>query len=160
MIALYSDEITEMCRKMNLPLIGVFNKNKLPHQQMTGLYVVNLEDDRDKFGYKLAGSHWVCFGILPNKHFYFDSMGVDLMPIEVSNFLNNFNIYCNDVQVQAIGTEYCGYFCLGVMAHIYNNHGTGKVLMHQFTDMFYNDLKSIHNYDILKKYIKNNIMHD
>ena len=153
MIALYNDEISNIAERLRLPLVSVCNKNKLPQERKQGMYVVNLENDYDKYGNKLAGSHWVCFSLMRNNSWYFDSMGCDLMPLEIERYLNAYNVYKNDDQVQSLGSEYCGHFCLAAMYYMHHHHGQARVVLNRFTDMFYHDLDSIHNYKILKKYL-------
>ena len=44
---------------------------------------------------------------------YFDSFGVELIPKEIKEFINNKNITTNVFRMQAFDSIKCGYFCIG-----------------------------------------------
>ena len=76
MVALTNFEIEDICKQMQLPIVGVYSKDKLPEKRYIGSYYVNLEDHNAG-----GGSHWVFMRIFPNKKaIYMDSFGV-LAPV-------------------------------------------------------------------------------
>ena len=46
---------------------------------------------------------------------YFDSFGVENVPKETKNFINNKNIIANIFRIQGYDSVMCGYFCIGVI---------------------------------------------
>lgn len=101
-------DLEEYCTTHNYDLIGVFSKDQLPTQRISGSYIINLQD------YDAGnGSHWTCFKIFENRCCcYFDSFGMP-MPIEVSEFLEPFKpIAISTRHIQHTKSEKCGYFCL------------------------------------------------
>ena len=44
---------------------------------------------------------------------YVDSFGVEHIPNEIKNFINNKNIIANIFRLQAYDSVMCGYFCIG-----------------------------------------------
>ena len=84
---------------------GVYSKNTLPEQD-EGAYVINLENDTK------AGSHWIALYIKRNKAIYFDSFGVEHIPIEISKFIENLStIEKNIYRIQSYDSIMCGYYC-------------------------------------------------
>jgi hypothetical protein len=121
-------DIEKICSKLDLPIVGVFNKDTLPPERAIGSYYINLQnhDDGD-------GTHWVFAKIYSDDQrkaeeiiatdregtqvvrcdaLYFDPFGVD-MPQEVAEFLKPFKpIPFNNRQIQNIRSEVCGWYCL------------------------------------------------
>ena len=50
---------------------------------------------------------------------YFDSFGVEHIPKEIKNFINNKNIIANMFRIQAYDLAMCGYFCIGFIDFIF-----------------------------------------
>ena len=48
-----------------------------------------------------------------NTVIYFDSFGVEHVPEEIKEFIENKNIKANIFRVQANNSVMCGYFCIG-----------------------------------------------
>ena len=44
---------------------------------------------------------------------YFDSFGVEHIPKEIKNFINNENITANSFRIQPYDSIMCGYLCIG-----------------------------------------------
>lgn len=117
-------DIEKLCKKMDLPLVGVFSKDELPKDRIVGSYYINMQnhDDGD-------GTHWTLAKIYDENDrddnvrrihkkkskygaLYFDPFGVD-MPKEVAEFLSPFKpIPYNNRQIQSINTSECGWYCL------------------------------------------------
>ena len=47
-------DLEELCQKLDLPLIGVYNKDQLPYQREVGSYYINMENHDAG-----EGTHWV-----------------------------------------------------------------------------------------------------
>ena len=81
---------------------------------------------------------------------YFDSFGVEHIPKEIKEFINNKNIKTNIFRIQAYDLVMCGYFCIGFIDFMLK----GKTLT-EFTNLFSsNNFKK--NDDIVLKYFMNN----
>ena len=55
-MSLTNFDLHRLCKRMNLPIVGVFSKDELepiPHQ--IGTYCINMSDAHE------AGTHFVCF---------------------------------------------------------------------------------------------------
>ena len=55
-MSLTNFDLHQLCKKMDLPIVGVFSKDKLePILQQVGTYYINMSDAHE------AGTHFVCF---------------------------------------------------------------------------------------------------
>jgi len=130
---LSSLDIEEICNKMNLPLVGVFSKDKLPEKRYIGSYYINMED-YDKGN----GTHWI-FVLIKNKNnaLYFDSYG-SYIPTDILNFLDPFRpIPTNKRDIQALESIKCGYFCIACDMWFKNNYNN-KIEFSENYDDFIN----------------------
>jgi hypothetical protein len=116
-------DIERICRKLELPIVGVFSKDKLPKKPKIGSYYINLQDANDG-----NGTHWVMCKVYSDDErddskkgkkehtigaLYFDSFGLD-MPKEVSEFLKPFKpIPYSNRQIQGLTQDECGWYCIG-----------------------------------------------
>ena len=80
---------------------------------------------------RLVGTHWIALYILYNDVIYFDSFGVEHIPKEMKNFINNKNITKNIFRLQTYYSIMCGYFCIGFIGYMLK----GKSLT-DFTSIF------------------------
>ena len=71
----------------------VYSRNNLSHKIKKGAYVINLDE------YENTGTHWVSLFVNANKVIYFDSFGIEHIPKEINNFINN-NIESNIFSIQ------------------------------------------------------------
>lgn len=120
-------DIERICKKLDLPLVGVFSKDKLPTERKIGSYYINLQNHNDG-----DGTHWVLakiycdderkneetIAVLNGKRvyrcgaIYFDPFGLD-MPKEVERFLEPFKpIPFSNRHIQNIRSEVCGWYCI------------------------------------------------
>lgn len=101
-------DIENIAETMDIDLIGVFSKDRLPNDKKAGCYIVNLQD-YDAGG----GTHWVSFKIFENgKVCFFDSFGIKPAK-DIEEYLKIFKpIAINTRQIQDIKSDKCGYFCL------------------------------------------------
>ena len=80
---------------------------------------------------------------------YFDSFGVEYIPEETTEFVENKNIKAKIFRVQANNLVMCGYFCIGFIDFML----TGKKLT-DYTSLFSpHDFEN--NYRIILSYFKN-----
>ena len=86
---------------------GVYSRNNLPKKIKDGAYVINLDEYAD------VGTHWIALFCNRNETVYFDSFGVEHVPEEIKEFVENKNIKANIFRVKANDSVMCGYFCTG-----------------------------------------------
>ena len=86
---------------------GVFSRDNMPKKIKDGAYVINLDEYED------VGTHWIALFCNRSDNVYFDSSGVEHVPEEIKEFIENKNIKDNIFLVQANNSVLCGYFCVG-----------------------------------------------
>ena len=90
---------------------GVYSRNNLPKKIKDGAYIINLDEYAD------LGTHWIAFFCKKNEIVYFDSFGVEHIPEEVKEFIEEFpgnkNVKANIFRIQENHSIMCGYFCIG-----------------------------------------------
>ena len=131
---------------------GVYSGDNLPKIK-DGTYVINLDEYSD------IGTHWVALYVHNNNVTYFDSFGVEHIPIEIKTFINrslssaskNKNIKTNIFRIQAYDSIMCGYIRIGFIDFMLK----GKTLI-KFTNLFsQNNFKK--NDDIILSYFMGNV---
>ena len=121
---------------------GVFSRNNLPKKIKDGAYVINLDEYAD------VGTHWIALFCNRNEIVYFDSFGVEYIPEEIKEFIENKNIKANNFRVQENDSIMCGYFCIGFIDFML----AGKKLT-DYTNLFFPyDFKK--NDNIILNYFK------
>ena len=105
---------------------GVYSTDKLPHKIKDGAYVINLDECYD------IGTHWVPFYVSDKITTYFDSFGVEHIPKEIKNLINNKNIIANTFRIQAYYSVMCGYFCVGFIDFMLKGND-----LTDFTNLFF-----------------------
>ena len=105
-------DIIEICKIMNINLIGCFNKDLLEDiTPEVGCYVINLEDSGSN------GTHWCGIILQENYVSYFDSFGVrpsDDVRYFISRYVRKSEmetIYSLQ-QIQNIASVLCGYYVI------------------------------------------------
>ena len=122
---------------------GVYSRDNLPKIK-DGAYVINLDEYSD------IGTHWVALYVQNNNVTYFDSFGVERIPKEIKEFVDNKKIKTNIFRIQAYDSM-CGYFCIGFIDFML----AGKTLT-EYTNLFSpNNFKK--NDDIILNYFMSNI---
>lgn len=126
-------DLEDIAQQMNLDLIGVFSKDVLPKEKVTGSYIINLQDYDDG-----NGTHWTAFKIFDNgKCCYFDSFGMP-MPPDVNSFLIKLKpVAVNHRIIQDIKSNKCGYYCIAFIKY-FNDFNTKKYDVFEAYDDFLN----------------------
>ena len=115
-------QVEELCRKMSIPLHGVYFKSQLKDLgkiEYGKSYIINLESEVGEDGEPNIGSHFTCFQAnkLPTgkiQSLYFDSYGTKY-PDEVEDFIG-IPIGYTSVDLQSLVADTCGYW---VCAYLY-----------------------------------------
>ena len=85
---------------------SVFSRNNLPKIINDGTIVINLDEYAD------VGTHWIALFCNRTEIVYFDSFGVENVPQEIEEFVENKNIIANIFRVQANDSVMCGSFSI------------------------------------------------
>ena len=123
---------------------GVYFRDNLPNKIKDGAYVMNLDVYSD------IGTPWFALYVKNNDITYFDSFGVEHIPMEIIKFIENKNIKTNIFRIQAYDSIMCGYFCIAFIDFMFK----GKTLT-EYTNLFSpNNFKK--NDDTVLNYFINN----
>lgn len=117
-------DLEEKARRLNIPLVGVFSKDKLPPIAKAGGYIINLQNEGDG-----PGTHWTAFYVEGSSRAYFDSFGV-IPPLSVQRFLKRY--YFSEKHIQNIQSEICGYYVLYFIWFMWNHRFRIKDLRKRF----------------------------
>jgi hypothetical protein len=106
-------DIERIAKKTDLPIVGVFSKDRLPKKHQIGSYYINLQNFNDG-----DGTHWCLMKIYKDnskskpKALWFDPFGLD-MPREIEEYLEDYKpIPYSNRQIQGISQTECGWYCL------------------------------------------------
>ena len=123
---------------------NVFSRDNLPNKIKDGGYVINLDDYSD------IGTHWVALYVKNNDITYFDSFGVEHIPMEIIKFIGRKNIIANIFRIQAYDSIMCEYFCIGFIDSMFKSESlTDYANLFSLNDFLTND-------DIILNYFVNN----
>ena len=121
--------------------MALFSRNNLPRIK-DGAYLINLNER------KAEGKHWVSLFIGRNTAVYFDSFGIEYIPLEVLNKIRDKSITHDMFRIQDDQSIMCGCFCIGFIEYMLG----GKTLL-DYTNLFSpKDYKK--NGKIICKYFK------
>ena len=115
-------DLQKWAHKLNIPLVFIGFKDKLPHMPKPGTYIVNLASSTDSSG----GTHWISLYLAPNRNsLYYDSFGAP-PPDEVLNFARKWTtnakkIFINPYDIQSLNSGFCGEFSIDFLANIMHN---------------------------------------
>ena len=115
----------EACYQNKPRFKGVYSRNNLPNKIKDGAYVINVDRYSD------IGTNWIALYVNNKTVTYFDSFGVEHIPKEIKNFINNKKIIANIFIIQAYDSVMCGYFCIGFINYMF----IGKILT-DYTNLF------------------------
>ena len=145
-------DIIDLAQRMSIPLEAVVFKDQIPGKlKYNKAYIINLEDAHSKDGKRNQGTHWTCFQCNRYKsgkieRIYFDSFGMP-PPTSVTDFVGG-HIPHNDVDIQSLMNEACGWYCLAFL-HFINasEYRSGDLFTdaNHFISMF-NDLEKSHDF--------------
>ena len=102
---LTNSEIQKYYQK-ELKFDGFCSRNNLSKIK-DGAYVINLDE------YESIGTYWVALYVNDDNVTYFNSFGVEYIPKEIKNFIDNKNITISIYRIQANDLIMYGYFCIG-----------------------------------------------
>ena len=123
---------------------GIYSRDNLPNKLKDGAYVINLDEYSD------IGTHWIALYVKNNNITYFDSFGVEHIPMEIIKFIENKKIRTNIFRAQAYDSIMCRYFCIAFIDFMFK----GKTLT-EYTNLFSsNNFKK--NDDTVLNYFMNN----
>ena len=140
-------QVEDLAHRMNVPLEGVYFKDKIPADIKTNkTYIINLQDSETDEGEQNSGTHWVMFQVNETpkgtiKPFYFDSYGAP-PPENVKKVIRKkFKKYLpyNNIDIQSLMNDACGYYCLAIAHYINAYKGrTGDIYSDAstFIDLF------------------------
>ena len=119
-------EIKHMCKHLNIPLIGIFEKDDIDELE-DGNYVINLN----------GHSHWTGLIKDPTGVFYWDSFGFPA-PENIDELASP---YCyNHKDIQDINSSSCGYYTIAFLKFLTDKPNKHR-LYSAFIDMFSDDTK-------------------
>ena len=150
MALLSNFDIIDICKFLDLPLVGVFMKDQLPKNKPIGYYVINMESSTDGNG----GSHWVCLCNIPDRRYYYDSFG-NGPPQLVEKFIKGDNFYISSTRLQYENSTFCGWYCIAIMYFTYYFTPKGKSNIKTRIEAFnryYNSKNYKGNYDKMTKF--------
>jgi hypothetical protein len=126
-------DIERIAEKADLPIVGVFSKDKIPKKHQIGSYYINLQNFNDG-----DGSHWCLMKIYRDherdktKALWFDPFGLD-MPREIENYLEKYKpIPYSNRQIQGINQTECGWYCLACDWSLENGRGENETILDHF----------------------------
>ena len=112
---------------------GVYSRDNLPNKIKDGAYVTNLDEHSDR------GTHCVAVYVKNNDITYFDSFGVEHIPIEIKTFIGrssssallNKSIKTNIFRIQAYDSIMCAYFCIRLINFMFEGRN-----LTEYTNLF------------------------
>ena len=127
-MSLTDSQITELCKRMKIPLGGIVFKDELSSPlEYNKSYFVNLEDSHDEDGNENDGTHWTFLQLAkyPNgkiDKIFFDPYGAP--PSEnikkvVKETTKSEGLPYTKKDIQSLLNNACGYYCLG-LGHFIN----------------------------------------
>lgn len=132
-------DIERIALKTDLPIVGVFSKDKLPNQdrlakhKQIGSYYINLQNFNDG-----DGTHWCLMKIYKDhergetKALWFDPFGMD-MPREIEDYLEKYKpVPYSNRQIQGINQTECGWYCLACDLSLENGRGENETMLDHF----------------------------
>lgn len=105
-------ELIDTCKKLGVPIRGVFMRDELPRKvRKRECGVVNLDNASSN------GTHWVCYYKDGKVKCYFDSFGL-VPPLELQKYLGEGVEYSTD-KIQEINQVICGHLCVYVLNRLH-----------------------------------------
>lgn len=144
-------DLVEATARNNIPLVGVFYKNKLPQQVYQGGYIFNLADNDED------GTHWTSAWVEKEngklKVVYWDSFGV-APPENIKHYFSKIDpsVPYSKKQVQNIVSSICGYYVLFFLYFMSHRQGSVMSKLKKFETLW--SLNPEENRRLLEEYLK------
>ncbi len=133
-----------ICRVLEVPLVGIFCRDELPKACVAGNYVFNLAKSGE------PGTHWVCAIVRKKIMYYFDSYGMRMFP-ELCKFSNCKVNYYNGTQLQSNTSVDCGWYVIAFL-HFFSTRDIDR--LDKFKEKFYQGRYLERNDTVLREYIE------
>lgn len=136
MEGLSNEYIFSLCKKLKLPVVGVFPCDKIKKIPLNHFAIINLDKS-----YK-QGSHFVVISNNSRDFYYFDPLGFKCFNVDILNFFlkNNKGVVNNDTPFQSLESNFCGYFCV---AHIISEAKKSERPLFLSDQLFENDTRVV-----------------
>ena len=140
-MSLTDSQISDLCKRMNIPLGDICFKDELPEElEFNKGYFINLQDSVDQDGKPSPGTHWTFVECIkyPNDKtdaIYFDPYGVappENVKRVVKQTIKKEGLPYTTKDIQSLMNNACGYYCLA-FAHYINSSCFRSC--HLFTDV-------------------------
>lgn len=127
-------ELADAAGRNDIPLVGIFFKNRLPDHVAPGGYIFNLADDGE------PGTHWTGAWVEGKRVAYYDPFGFPA-PENIKKFFRGVDrsMLWSDIQVQNVETAICGYYVLLFLWHMAHRRGSIHDKFQQFQRLWSND---------------------
>ena len=122
---------------------GVYSRDNFPKKVKDRAYVINLDEDADD------GTYWIASYVENIEIIYFDNLGVENIPKEITKIIGHKNIKTNIFRIQVKNSITSGYFW----------NGSIDIMLAVKTLIDYTSLFSLSDfekkYNIILSYFKN-----
>lgn len=127
-MSLTDTQITNLCKRMNIPLAGILFKDELHAPlEYNKAYFVNLEDSLDENGNENDGTHWTYLQLTkyPNgkiDKIFFDPYGAppsENIKKSVEETTKTKGLPHTEKDIQSLMNNACGFYCLA-LGHFIN----------------------------------------
>ena len=95
---------------------GGYSRDNLPDKIRDGACVINLDEYSD------IGTQWIALYVNSKTIEYSVSFGLEHIPKEIKNFINNKNIIVNIFIIQAYDSVMSGHFCIGFINFMFKGN--------------------------------------
>ena len=147
-MSLTDTQITNLCKRMNIPLAEIVFKDELNAPlEYNKAYFVNLEDSKDEDGRENDGTHWTFLQLVkyPNgkiEKIFFDPYGAppsENIKKAVNETTKTQGLPYTEKDIQSLMNNACGFYCLA-LGHFINSskYRSGSLYddVNDFMDMF------------------------
>jgi len=140
--ALTDIQLTELAKKLNLPLENILMRDEMNDLKNDGFYIINLDTSEN------TGTHWTSMYKHPLQSYYFDSYGF-VPPLEVEIKIKPY-LY-NERDIQDWNSKACGWFCIAFIKFLCDKNDK-EIAFKEFLNLFSRNTKE--NDEKLKKYLE------
>ena len=140
--ALTDIQLTELAKKLNLPLENILMRDEMNELKNDGFYIINLDTSEN------TGTHWTSMYKHPLQSYYFDSYGF-VPPLEVEIKIKPY-LY-NERDIQDWNSKACGWFCIAFINFLCDKNDK-EIAFKEFLNLFSRNTKE--NDEKLKKYLE------